>query len=103
MALVEASDAGLHASPSACPACAAAPSAERIAALTAAAAPDARLMLSLPSAHCAACISTVEDAMRGYPGVHSARVNLTQKRVSVQADAGITAAELVGVLASVGL
>ena len=95
-------DAGLHAAPSACPACAAAPSAERIAALTAAAAPKARLMLSLPSAHCAACISTVEGAMLVYPGVHSARVNLTQKRVSVEAEALVTASDLVAALAAVG-
>ena len=64
--------------------------------------PPARLMLSLPLAHCAACISTVEAALLAQPGVQSARVNLTQKRVSVQADAGVTAADLVAVLEGVG-
>ena len=54
----------------ACPACIAAPSAERIAGL--AEARDARLMLSLPTAHCAACISTVEQAVQAVPGVDSA-------------------------------
>ncbi len=102
MSLTDASDAGLHASPMACPACVAAPSAERIAALTLAAAPDARLILSLPTAHCAACIATVEETMRAYPGVHSARVNLTQKRVSVAADAAVTASDLTKALAAVG-
>ncbi|MGV8988076.1 MAG: heavy metal translocating P-type ATPase [Cypionkella sp.] len=85
---------------SACPACVAAPAAERLAALQK---PDyARLMLSLPSAHCAACISTVEGALKTYPGVHSARVNLTLKRVSVEAEPQITAADLTHLLEGVG-
>lgn len=91
---------GEHASVSACPACVAAPSAERIAQL---AKPDhARLMLSLPSAHCAACISTVEQALAATPGVQSSRVNLTLKRVSVDADSAVTAESLIKVLAGVG-
>ncbi|MEI6097306.1 MAG: heavy metal translocating P-type ATPase [Alphaproteobacteria bacterium] len=80
----------------ACPACI--PGAEAVAKPL----PPARLMLTLPSAHCAACISTVEAALLAMPGVQSARVNLTQKRVSVQADASVTAADLVTVLAGVG-
>ena len=86
---------------SACPACVAAPSAENIAAM-AAEAKGARLVLSLPTAHCAACISTVEQAVQGVPGVRSARVNLTLRRVSVDADAGVTADGLIGVLKGVG-
>ncbi|MEO6300601.1 MAG: heavy metal translocating P-type ATPase [Paracoccaceae bacterium] len=89
-----------HVRPAACPACVMVPSAERIAAMVPPA--NARLMLSLPSAHCAACISTVEGAMAAYPGVQSARVNLTLKRVSVDAAADVTAAELVDALAAVG-
>ena len=99
MALVDSSDVGMHAAPSACPACVAVPAAVGLAQ---AVAPNARLMLSLPSAHCAACISTVEGAMLAYPGVRTARVNLTQKRVSVEADVLVTGADLVGVLAAVG-
>jgi hypothetical protein len=53
---------------SACPACVVAPSAERIAQMRAAAAQDARIMLSLPAAHCAACISTVEGRLNAFPG-----------------------------------
>ena len=65
--------------------------------------PDhARLMLSLPAAHCAACISTVEQALAATPGVQSSRVNLTLKRVSVDADAAVTADQLISVLAGVG-
>lgn len=84
----------------ACPACVAAPAAERLAALQK---PEtARLMLSLPTAHCATCISTVEGALKARPGVKSARVNLTLKRVSVEADPEITAADLAHTLEGVG-
>ncbi len=85
---------------SACPACVAAPSAERIAQLSAQ--QDARIMLSLPAAHCAACISTVEGMLNAYPGVKSSRLNLTQKRVSVDAEPQVTAAELIRALQGVG-
>ncbi len=87
-------------SASACPACAAAPAAERLAALGK---PDsARILLSLPTAHCATCISTVEQALADVPGIRSARVNLTMKRVSVDADAGVTPDGLIKILEGVG-
>lgn len=86
---------------SACPACVAAPSAAAIA-RAAAEQKDARLILSLPQAHCAVCISTVEQAMMQVPGVRSARVNLTLKRVSVEAEAHVTAAELIAAAGGVG-
>ena len=57
---------------SACPACAAAPAAETLAAR--AAPRGATLVLSLPTIHCAACMAAVEDALTGVPGVTSARV-----------------------------
>lgn len=47
-------------------------------------------------------MSTVENALEATPGVRSARVNLTQKRVSVEAVPGLEAAELIPVLAGVG-
>ena len=84
----------------ACAACAVAPSAERLAGT--AAAQDARLVLSLPGAHCAACMVTVESALQAVPGVRSARVNLTLRRVSVDAKADVTAADLIAALAGVG-
>jgi P-type Cu2+ transporter len=99
MALVEDYDAG-HASPSACPACAVAPSAERLAVLGRPS--HGRLMLSLPTAHCAACMSTVENGLQAVPGVQSARVNLTQRRVSVEAAADVTAESLIPILAGLG-
>lgn len=99
MSLAEEIDAG-HVSPSACPACAVAPSAERLAELSRPL--KARLMLSLPTAHCAACMSTVENGLQALPGVQSARVNLTLRRVSVDADPEITAESLIPVLAGLG-
>lgn len=83
----------LHApSISACPACVATPAAlERAADIRP---EDARIVLSVPGAHCAACISAIEHDLEAMPGVQSARLNLTLKRVSVQADAGIDAAAL---------
>ncbi|MDP1667981.1 heavy metal translocating P-type ATPase [Phaeovulum sp.] len=85
---------------SACPACVAAPSAERLAA--AAAPKDARLMLSLPTAHCATCIVDVEHELERHPQVRSARVNLTLRRVSVDAEPGVEAADLVARLTRIG-
>ncbi len=85
---------------SACPACIAAPSAERLAQLSQN--HQARLMLSLPGAYCAACISVVESALQETPGVQAARVNLTLKRVAVDAEPEITAAALIEVLKGVG-
>ncbi|MBL9057864.1 MAG: heavy metal translocating P-type ATPase, partial [Rhodobacteraceae bacterium] len=85
---------------SACPACVAAPSAERLAQM--AQPQHARLMFSLPAVHCAACISTVENAVQALPGVQSARVNLTLRRVSVEADADVTAPDLIRVMQGVG-
>ena len=82
----------------ACPACVVAPLAQAQAQV----APRGRLMLSLPAAHCAACISTVESALAAVPGVESSRVNLTMKRVSVDARPEVTAEALVAVLAGVG-
>ncbi|WP_050521846.1 heavy metal translocating P-type ATPase [Pseudorhodobacter wandonensis] len=103
MALAEEYDVRLdpgHASPSACPACAIAPSAERMAELSRPS--KARLMLSLPTAHCAACMSTVENGLQAVPGVQSARVNLTQRRVSIDASPEITAESLIPILAGLG-
>jgi Cu2+-exporting ATPase len=92
--------ADLRAPVSACPACAVVPAAERVAALRAER--DGRIMLSLPLAHCAACISTVEGALARVPGVRSSRVNLTLKRVSVEAGPEVTAADLIRVLEAEG-
>lgn len=85
---------------SACPACIAAPSADDLAARAVKA--DAGMILSLPTVHCAACISDVERTLSAMPGVRSARVNLTLKRVSVAAAPEVTAGALIDRLAKIG-
>lgn len=83
---------------SACPACDAAPLAERVAG---AAAARGDLVLSLPTAHCATCITDVERALLAQPGVRAARVNLTLRRVMIDAP-GRSAEDLIPVLEKFG-
>ena len=87
-----------HPSLAACPACSVAPVARRPAEDIS----NPTIQLSLPTIHCAGCISGVERALSGVDGVREVRVNLTRKRVQVVADGNITAASLVGVLADAG-
>ena len=42
------------------------------------------ILLAVPGAHCAACISTVERGLVALPGVADARLNLSLRRVRVQ-------------------
>ncbi len=85
---------------SACPACVAAPAAERLARTQA---PDAaRIALSLPTIHCAACISKIERALAAHPGVSSGRVNLTLKRASIEAAADVSAQDMVQLVEGLG-
>lgn len=92
--------AALRPSISACPACVAAPGAQALA--EQALHKDAQIALSLPTIHCSACISTVEKALAAVPGVRSARVNLTLRRATVEADAAILPDQLVKVLEGAG-
>ena len=85
-------------SPSACPACAAAPAAEALAEADL----PGQLALSLPTIHCAACIANVERALQAVPTVRDARVNLTLKRVTIEADPGVEATDLIPVLERAG-
>ncbi|CUH88111.1 Cation-transporting ATPase PacS [Phaeobacter sp. CECT 5382] len=80
-----------------CPGCVAAPTEAVETAPT-----EARLALSLPSIHCQACISAVERGLNAYPGIHSARVNLTLKRALIEADPEVRADDLIPVLAGLG-
>jgi Cu2+-exporting ATPase len=84
----------------ACPACAVAPSAQSIAQL--AAGKGANIMLSLPAAHCAACISTVETTLMEEKGVKAARLNLTQRRVLIEAEADVMPDQMIAALARAG-
>jgi Cu2+-exporting ATPase len=60
----------------ACPACP--PAAADFAAVA-----NTSAQFSLPTIHCAACIGTIERAMKGVNGVQEARINLSLKRLSV--------------------
>ena len=86
--------------PSACPACDAAPAAEALAGKVAL--PDARILLSVPDVHCAACIGTIERGMAQMEGVRSVRLNLTLKRLSVDAKAGVEASDVISRLDKLG-
>lgn len=44
----------------------------------------ARLELSVPGAHCAACMRAIEGALMRLPGVETARVNLSTHKVAVR-------------------
>ena len=90
----------IHAPISACPACIAAPGAQDLA--EQALHKTAHIALSLPTIHCSACISTVERSLSAHPGVKSARVNLTLKRATVEAEAGVLPDHLVKVLEGEG-
>ena len=63
--------------------------------------PAADHVLYLPDIHCAGCIAGVEEALGRLPGVLSARVNLTLKRVFVAAP-GLGDAALIDALAGAG-
>lgn len=51
-------------------------------------------VFSVPGMRCAACIAKIERGLAPLPGVQAARVNLTDRRVSVDHDAGVSPAEL---------
>jgi Cu2+-exporting ATPase len=59
------------------------------------------LILSLPDIHCAGCIGGVERAMLALPGVTSARVNLSRKRVVITA-LGVSPDTAIAALAAAG-
>ncbi|QQA44814.1 heavy metal translocating P-type ATPase [Pelagovum pacificum] len=92
MALVE------HVGPASCPGCLAIPREGAEATGTG----GAVRHLSLPSIHCASCISGVEAGLAAMPGVAGVQVNLTRKRATVQVDPGITAEALAARLSALG-
>ena len=89
---------------SACPACDAAALAESTAGRGYAGdgGEAKRIMLSLPQVYCAACIVGVEKGLSTQPGVRSARVNLTLKRASIEADESVTAQEMQALVEGLG-
>jgi Cu2+-exporting ATPase len=61
----------------------------------------AQVELSVPGVHCGNCIQSVERKLKSLPGVTSARVNLSTRRVSVQWRDG-SRPPLAAALASIG-
>lgn len=59
-------------------------------------------MLAVPGIHCAGCISGVERTLHALPGVRDARVNLTLRRVAVEADLDVEADTLCAALTEAG-
>ncbi len=93
--------AALRPSPSACPACSATPAATELVEHEAGA--DAgQIVLSLPTIHCAACISRIERGLNEHPDVTSARVNLTLKRASILATGNVTARDMAQLVETLG-
>ena len=84
-------------SPGGCPGCLATPAEQVEVAL-----PDAQIALSLPTIHCQACISKVENALNAHAGVRQARVNLTRKRVMIDAAPDVKAQTLAAVVMDAG-
>ena len=78
----------------ACPACVGASAAVDIAV------PDTGVQFSVPSIRCAACIGAIEGHFEHVPGVQSARVNATQKRLTVRSTLSTDA--IVNELATIG-
>lgn len=100
--MTDAASEGMVGGAMACPGCVTTPAARAAAARARAEAEVGRVMLSLPEIRCAACISGVEKALMAEPGVRSARVNFTLKRVTAETEPGVSAADLTGVLERAG-
>ncbi|MCY4153644.1 MAG: heavy metal translocating P-type ATPase [Aestuariivita sp.] len=60
------------------------------------------LVIALPGIHCQNCIAAVEKALEQHSKVVSARVNLTLKRVFIEAVPSVSATELMSVLNTAG-
>lgn len=63
---------------------------------------DRTIRLSVPDLRCAGCISTVEKTVAAVPGVISARVNFSQKRVTVTVRPDVGEETLIAALADAG-
>ena len=87
---------------SACPACVALPATEALAEARRRAA-EAGIVLSVPGLSDAQDMTRAEEAARALPGVGRARVNLTQKRLSITATPEVTAERLIEALAAQGI
>lgn len=85
----------------ACPGCLTAT--EAVERASKAASEEARdVQLSLPTIHCAGCISTVERGLMARDGIVDVRVNLTRKRAIVRAEPSVSDEEIVAAISGFG-
>ena len=85
----------------ACPGCLTAT--EAVERASKAASEEARdVQLSLPTIHCAGCISTVERGLMAREGIVDVRVNLTRKRAVVHAEPSMSDADIVAAISALG-
>ena len=63
---------------------------------------QADIQLEVAGMTCASCVMRVEKAIKAIPGVRQASVNLATERVSVKADASVTADSLVAAVRKAG-
>ncbi len=85
----------------ACPGCMTAT--EAVERASKAASQEARdVQLSLPTIHCAGCISTVERGLMARDGIVDVRVNLTRKRAVVHAEPSVSDEEIVAAISALG-
>ena len=59
-------------------------------------------LFALPGIHCAGCIGKIENGLLGAPGIMSARVNLSAKRVSIQHDPALSPPDIRSAIAALG-
>ena len=85
---------------SACPACNAAPIARAVS--KASSVNDARIVLSVPTVHCAACMRKIEQHLEQLPGVDEARVNLSLKRCIISGNSYLQSNQLINAIKSLG-
>jgi len=60
------------------------------------------LQMPVTDMHCASCVSHVEKALNGVPGVQKVSVNLASEKADITADAGVEAGTLQQVVVDAG-
>lgn len=63
---------------------------------------DGAIQISLPTIHCAGCISTIERGLSAQPDIEDVRINLTRKRASVWAKDGVSADDVAARISALG-
>ena len=59
-------------------------------------------LFAVPGIHCAGCISKIENGLPQTPGIRSARVNMSAKRVAISHDPALTPPELKAAIVALG-